>query len=390
MNDRENTEIFNEPNALVDEFIIGEGFSIAEEKKPEAPQKKSKKKDYKGLKSLLWVLVTFVFSIGLAVAILIGASDYLGIGPGKGNEYSVEIPEGSDLSDIADILHENGVIQSEFLFKIYSRMKDYDSRYHSGVYILCDDDGYSGIADKLVYEGHEISTVKVRIPEMASIDEIIELLAEAGVGNKTELQKAIQEVAYSYSFIEEIPDESVYWRFEGYLFPDTYIFYNYDDPEECARLAVEKMLSTMNSRFTEQMRTDAENRGYSMHEILTMASIIELEAGGASFEDKQKVAEIFYNRLDDWGSEAYLQSNPTRNYPYGSGAYNTYEKAGLPIGPLCSPSLDSIKAAIYPSDSQPDYYYFITDKNMKFYYNKTLNAHINTQNRLINEGNYAG
>ena len=182
----------------------------------------------------------------------------------------------------------------------------------------------------------------------------------------------------------------MHWRFEGYLFPDTYEFYNFDEPEKCAELAIEKLLSTMDSRFTEDMRKKGEELGYSMHEILTMASIIELEAGGASFEDKQKVAEIFYNRLENWGESALLQSNPTRKYPYGAGAYNTYERAGLPVGPLCSPSIDSIKAALEPSTSQPDYYYFITDKNMKFYYNKTLTAHINTQNRLMREGNYAG
>ena len=180
------------------------------------------------------------------------------------------------------------------------------------------------------------------------------------------------------------------YRLDGYLFPDTYEFYNYDDPEQCAKLAIDKLLGEMNERFTAEMRAQASEMGYSMHEILSLASIIELEAGGASYEDKQKVAEIFYNRLNDWGDSALLQSNPTRKYPYGEGAYNTYEKAGLPVGPLCSPSIDSIKAALNPSADQPGYYYFITDKNMKFYYNKTHNAHINTQNRLMREGNYAG
>ncbi len=389
MDNRENKEPLSEQEVLVDQFIIGEGFSIANDEKPKQPDKKQKKR-FKTLKSVIWVLVIIIFSVGLAAGLLVGASDFLGIGVNKGNEYSIEIPDGSDLSDIADILHENNIIQSKFLFKTYSLVKGYDKRYQTGVFIISDEDGYSGIATKLVHVGAEITTVTIMIPEMSSIDDIIERLAAENVGNKAELKKAIQEVKYNYDFIEDIPDESVQWRLEGYLFPDTYEFYNYDNPEECARLAIDKMLRTMNQRFSEEMRAEAKSRGYSMHEILTMASIIELEAGGASFEDKQKVAEVFYNRLRDWGAQAYLQSNPTRDYPYGAGAYNTYENAGLPIGPLCSPSLDSIKAALDPSTSQPDYYYFITDKKMKFYYNKTLNAHINTQNRLIAEGNYAG
>ncbi len=388
MDNRENREPINEQETLVNEFIIGEGFSIAEDEKTE--ETKKLKKNYKSLKSLIWVIVIVVFSVGLSAALLIGASDFLGIGPNRGNEYSIEIPAESNLSDIADILHENNIIESKLLFKTYSLVKGYHKRYQTGVFIISDEDGYSGIATKLVHVGAEITTVTIMIPEMSSVDDIIELLAEQNVGNKEELKKAIQETEYKYDFIDAIPDQSVQWRLEGYLFPDTYEFYNYDNPEECARLAIDKMLRTMTERFTEEMRAEAKSRGYSMHEILTMASIIELEAGGADFEDKQKVAEVFYNRLSDWGDQAYLQSNPTRDYPYGSGAYNTYEKAGLPIGPLCSPSLDSIKAALNPSTSQPGYYYFITDKDMKFYYNKTLNAHINTQNRLMREGNYAG
>ncbi|MBO7217425.1 MAG: endolytic transglycosylase MltG [Clostridia bacterium] len=389
MDNREKIDSTNEFEALVDEFIIGEGFSIAEEKKPE-PSKKNKKKKYRALKSAIWVLGIIVLSVLLSLGIIYGASDFLGIGGNRGNEYTVEIPEGSSLSDTAKILHENKIIDSKLLFKLYSKVKGYDKRYQTGVFILSDEDGYAGIATKLVHVGEKITTVTVRIPEMATVDDIINLLAENNVGNKSELKNAIQNGEFKYSFVEKIPEKSVHWRFEGYLFPDTYEFYNFDEPEKCAELAIDKLLGTMDSRFTEDMKKQGEELGYSMHEILTMASIIELEAGGASFEDKQKVAEIFYNRLEDWGDSALLQSNPTRKYPYGNGAYNTYERAGLPVGPLCSPSMESIKAALDPSTSQPDYYYFITDKNMKFYYNKTLTAHINTQNRLMREGNYAG
>ena len=389
MDNRERMDSTNEFESLVDEFIIGEGFSIAEEKKPE-PTKKKKKKKFRALGSVIWVLSIVVFSVLLSLGIINGASDFLGIGGNRGNEYTVEIPEGSSLSDTAKILRKTNVIDSELLFKVYSKVKGYDKRYQTGVFILSDEDGYAGIATKLVHVGAKISTVTVRIPEMASVDDIIKILAENNVGNESELRKAIQNGDYKYSFVEQIPEKAVHWRFEGYLFPDTYEFYNFDEPEKCAQLAIDKLLGIMEARFTDDMKKQAEELGYSMHEILTMASIIELEASNASFEDKQKVAEIFYNRLENWGDSALLQSNPTRKYPYGNGAYNTYERVGLPVGPLCSPSMESIKAALSPSDAHPDYYYFITDKDMNFYYNKTLNEHINTQNRLMREGNYAG
>lgn len=389
MENRDNNETLNNQNGLVDEFIIGEGFSIAGEEKPKEQTKKKNKK-HKSLRAVLWVAGMIVAAVLLAFALISGASDFLGIGTDRGHEYTVEVPEGSSLSDITDILQEHNIVRNKFLFKTYSKIKGYDARYQTGIFIISDEDGYAGIATKLVHVGERITTVTVRIPEMATIDEIIKILAEQNVGDEASLKSAIQGEAFDYSFVSAIPENQVHWRFEGYLFPDTYEFYNYDNHEQCAKFAIDKMLGTMNQRFTDEMKTQAESLGYSMHEILTMASIIELEAGGASFEDKRRVAEIFYNRLDDWGESALLQSNPTRDYPHGDGAYNTYERAGLPVGPLCSPSLESIKAALDPTTENGEYYYFLTDKNMKFYYNKTLNAHINTQNKLMREGNYAG
>ena len=292
MENYSNEPMNNEPEILIDEFIIDEGFSIADDNKE--PKAEAKREINLGpLKPIIWILAIFVVSIILALSILSMGSDYIGVGPGKdGEEFIIEIPEGSDLSDIANILKENKVIKHKLLFKIYSKLKDYDEKYHDGaIYVICDDDGYSGIANKLVAAGNRISSVKIRIPERASVDDIIKLLAEKGVGTEADLKKAINEAVYSYEFIEDIPEEKVYYRLEGYLFPDTYEFYNYDDKEECARLAVDKMLSVMEARYDQELRIAAEKRGYSMHEVLTVASIIELEACGGSLEEKQKIAE---------------------------------------------------------------------------------------------------
>ena len=125
--------------------------------------------------------------------------------------------------------------------------------------------------------------------------------------------------------------------------------------------------------------------GYTLHEIMTMASIVELEAGGSP-DEMANVAAVFYNRLesDDFTT---LGSSPTRKYPYGGGKYNTYESPGLPPGPLCSPSLKSIEASIEPTEDF-DYYYFVTDASMKFYYNKTLAEHNSTIARLQAANNW--
>ena len=372
--------------APLDNFIIGDGFELPEEEETKEPKKKSKTGKL-ALKSIIWIVSVVIVSVSLAATLLYGMFDFLGIGPGRGHEIIIEIEQGSSSAQIAQTLKDKGVIKSELFFRAFSKLKGYDGKFKYGVYLLSDEEGYSSVANKLINDGAKAETVTVMIPEMSTVDDIIDLLVEAGVSTKTELINAIEELDYSFDFIKDIPSEQVYWRLEGYLFPETYSFYSYDDKEECAKLAIMTMLGEFDSRITTEMREKAKEMGYSIHEVLTLASIIELEAGSADFEDKQKVAEIFYNRLKDW-EEPYLQSNPTRDYPYGEGKYNTYETAGLPVGPLCSPSMESIKAALNPSTSQPGYYYFITDKFMNFYYNKTLTAHQNKNWELIRDGIY--
>lgn len=373
-------------NKPLDDFIIGEGFEI--DNSTDSKPKTHAKRERIALKSIAWILAIVVVSVGLAVTTIIGLSDYFGIGIGRGNDCVIEIKQGSSARQIAVQLNECGAVKSKTLFLIFSKLKGYDSKYKYGVYNFSDEAGYSAIANMLINEGASADSVEVMIPEMSNIDTIINLLVEKGVCEKADLKNAIQNLDYSYDFVKNIPEDSVYWRLEGYLFPNTYKFYCYDNSEECARLAVTKMLGEFDKQFTPEMREQAKTMNRSVHEILSLASVIELEASSASFEDKQKVAAIFYNRLNDWGEGAFLQSNPTRDYPYGSGRYDTYKTPGIPVGPLCSPSIDSIKAALAPAQNLDGHYYFITDKFMNFYYNKTLDAHINTQNRLINEGIY--
>lgn len=376
---------------LLDDYIIGEGFAIADtnEKKPASHSSSKKKKKKKGvLGSLAWIFAIIFVSVGLAAVALVAVSDYLGIGPGRGHECVIEIQPGSSTRAIAAKLKESGAINSELLFRLFSKIKGYDGQYQYGVYTFSDEAGFDSIAEMLITEGAVAETTEVMIPERTTVDEIMALLEEKGVCSKSDFKQAVQTAAYSYDFVGEIPEQSVYWRLEGYLFPDTYSFYSYDDSAECARLAVHRMLDRFDEQFTSEMRAQAKEMGYSTHQILTLASIIELEASSADYADKQKVAAIFYNRLNDWGDGAFLQSNPTRDYPHGGGRYDTYKTAGLPAGPLCSPSLDSIKAALNPSTEYEGYYYFITDKFMNFYYNQTLDAHVNTQNRLIRDGIY--
>ena len=380
-----NTE--NEP--AYDDFVIGKGFAAPDEnsqppeKSKRARKRRSGSKGGRTIKNILWIVAIVVVSVSIAGGVIFAGFDYLGIWPGGVKTCVVEIEPGSATAHIAQKLGESGAVKWPFLFRVYSKLKGFDSQYKYGVYTFDSELGYEGLAEMLVTDGAKAESVSVVIPEMSSVDDIAKILEEKGVCKRADFITAVQQGEFNYSFIKGIPDKSVYYRLEGYLFPDTYDFYCYDS-EECAYLAVDKMLKTLDDKFRAAGIYSIDS-DYTLHERMTMASIIELEAGGSP-EEMAKVSAVFYNRLES-PDFATLGSSPTRKYPHGNGRYNTYECNGLPPGPLCSPSIKSIEASYSPQEDF-EYYYFVTDASMKFYYNETLTQHNNIIAKLKAEKNW--
>lgn len=352
--------------------------------KKEKHAKKRSKSRKKLIKTLVWILVIVFLSVGIASAVIIGTGEYLGIGPGRGKDVVVEIEKGMSTKQIAAQLKKSGAINSEIAFRLYSKVKGLDSKFSYGVYTFNNEKGYEDLAEMLMKEGAKADSVSVMIPEMSTIDDMAKILEEKGVCTAEDFKNEVNYGEFNNSFIEDLPTEKVYYRFEGYLFPDTYDFYCYDS-KACAHLAVQKMLDKMEEEFDSKNIEKAKSMGYSIHEILTMASIVELEAG-SSPNEMANVAQVFYNRLAS-SDFSTLGSSPTRKYPYGNGRYNTYECVGLPVGPLCAPSHKSIEAALNPNTEQKATY-FVTDKNMNFYYNTSLSAHNATIAKLQRENNW--
>lgn len=392
-------------NSAVDDFdyLIGEnGFSI---QNPDEIDKQNSSVNYskikrtknkekhngakKSIKTIIWIIVIFVISILLALGILLVASEYLGVGINKGGKCVVEIEKGMSTSEIAAELKEQGAISSEFLFRVYSKLAGFDGTYQYGVYNFTNELGYEEIAKMLQTEGATAKSVKVTIPEQSDMDDIMKILEENGVCTKTDFRNAVKNGKYDFDFVAEIPVTDVHYKFEGYLFPDTYEFYNYDSAE-CAELAIRKMLQNLDSKLTPKVREQIKNSGYTIHEILTMASVVELEASAAP-DEMSKVAAVFYNRLEspDWTGPRRLESDPTMKYPYGNGRYNTYKNEGLPPGPLCAPSESAILAAAFPEENFTATY-FVTDDEMNFYFNNSLAAHTQTIANLKSQGKWVG
>ncbi len=375
-------------NGSGDDFVIGEGFVVdtsADEEISAAPAKKGKRKN-KGVGSaLLRILIIIFVSLFLAFSIILLGAEYLGIGMNRGKEVVVDIKKGSSTRQIAEELKEVNAINSTFLFRVYSKLMGYDGEYQYGIYTFKNELGYSDLTELLRTEGAVAESVRVTIPERASIDDIIKLLVENGVCSRADFINAMDSDRYDYDFIEALPTEQVYYRFEGYLFPDTYDFYCYDNSAECAELAIDKMLKRMDEVLTKDLRKTARDRGYSVHEVLTMASIVELEASGNP-EQMKNVAQVFYNRLSDW-ENPLLGSSPTAKYKHGQGRYDTNKNPGIPPGPYCSPSAKAIEAACNPNE-ECKATYFVTDASMNFYYTYSLKEHNQIISKLKRENNW--
>ena len=376
----------NDFNINDDDFIIANGFSVEQEPVQNKKRNKRAKKGGSALKNIIWILCIIAVSVCLAVTAIIGLSDYVGIGFGRGESCEMDIPYGSPTSAIAEKLEETGAVKMPILFRLYSKLKGYESQYKYGLYTFNNDIGYEKIADMLMNDGAKAESVTVTIPEGTGINDytknvngedvtvkgIATILEQAGVCSKADFIYALNEVEFDTKLLKNCNVGKTYYALEGYLFPDTYDFYSYDS-KECAKMVVERLIKQTDSKITDDMYKRADELGYTMNEILTMASIIQMEAG-QSTESMADVAAVFYNRLNS-KDFATLGSSPTcyygESFKNDDGRYNTYNVKGLPPGPLCSPGIDAINAALYPTQNS-DYYYFVTDKNGNFYFHKTM------------------
>ncbi len=382
-----------------DEYVIGKGFEVKETEISPKPVKKKKSKNT--LKSTIWIIMIFAVSILLAFTIIFVGADYVGIGFGRGEDVTIEIPQGSPTVKIAEILEDSGAVKVPIAFRLYAKIKGVDSQFKYGVYNFNTESGYDSIANMLITQGAKAQSVTVTIPEGTGINDytknvngenvtvpgIATLLEKNGVCSKSDFLNALDDVELKGKLLSNADPDRTYHTLEGYLFPETYNFYNYDS-KECAALAIKRMLEESEKRITDDMYKQAEKMGYTMNQILTMASIIQMEAG-TDTSALPKIAAVFYNRLnsDDFST---LGSSPTCYYgdsfKRDDERYDTYKVKGLPPGPLCSPSIDAIKAALNPDSNE--YYYFVTDAKGKFYFHKTMAEQTSTINKLKQDKNW--
>ncbi len=308
----------------------------------------------------------FISAIIMAAAIIIAFaavySVYIGNGskpvkPGSEEYISITIPSGTGTGGIAQILAENNLISSTGVFKLQSKSKGYDGKYKAGQYSLSPGMSMEEIMELLLTG--KADTLRFTIPEGYDIKRVTAKLAEEGLINQEAFLKEIESGQFDYEFLKDAPAGPD--RLEGFLFPETYEIFATANEHDI----IDKMLYQFNKVFTAEYYARAEELGMSVREVITLASIIEREARVP--EDRPIIASVFYNRLT---IDMPLQSCATVQYILGEqkpvlsikdtqieSPYNTYQNLGLPPGPIASPGADSIKAALYPADT--NYLYFL-------------------------------
>ena len=312
----------------------------------------------------------------------------------------VTIEMGSSTSDIASTLKEHNLIKNETAFKLYVKLNKV-SDFQAGTYYLKPSMNLKEITEMLktgiMYDPNQITLTYLEGKHVRWLAEKIE---ETTNNSKEEVINLLKDEKYIDTLIEkywfltdEIKNENIYYSLEGYLFPDTYAVENKDAKLEDI---FEKMLDRT-EEILDQYKEEIDNSEYSVHEILTIASIIEMESMSA--EGRKDVSSVIYNRLN---SGMAIQSDVTTYYAVQVDMgdrdlyqreldeYNQYNTRGpnmegkLPIGPISSVSKNSIEAALRPSNT--DYMFFVADKNGKLYFTKTVSEHNSIVSELREQG----
>lgn len=337
-----------------------------------------------------WLAMILLVSLMIASYLIGGSNDFFAVGRIQ-STVEVTIPENATLEQISKLLHESHAIEKPEFFSLYCKLTsdDISEDFPAGTYSIDTALDYEGLINSFSTGPDLGEEIPIMFREGLTAREFAALLEENGLYTMDEILEALNSASFNgHSDIAAIPNaDEKYFKLEGYLFPDTYNFFENDTLEAI----IERFLTNFENKITDEMRADIQKSGYSLDEIITIASIIQAEA--ADTEDMYKVSAVLHNRLRD-GEEHdiyFLDCDSTLYYPYNSGTkpsedftsrYSTYSPNGvngLPAGAICSPGLDAIMAAIYPSEEYSYAYYFCHAEDGTAYYAATMDEHLVNQ-----------
>jgi len=338
-------------------------------------------------------VVFFVVSILLLFFAITGILLYLyvksslgAVDPDSKEKVEVEIPIGSSTTDIAQILEDNGIIKDQRIFRLYLKFKN-EVAFQAGEYTLSPNMTVEETIEELqTGKVLEEPYSRITIPEGKSLEQIGDIFSKQLSFTKDDFIKTAKDEQFINELIEQFPNvltdevlnEDIINPLEGYLFATTYdIFDEEITPEEVIRMMVDET-----SKLLEERTELIEESDFTIHEILTLASVIERESKFS--EDRPKVSQVYMNRLD---KNMKLQSDITAFYGLQHKAvvtyedveietpYNTYVIDGLPVGPISSPSIEAIDAVLNPEGEEFTKLYYFSRPSGETFYSDTLEEH---------------
>jgi len=298
------------------------------------------------------------------------------------------VEQGETAGDIAANLEQAGLVSDAALFRWLVRYYDLGNRLEAGEYELSSSMSMVEIAERLQHGRLQETTIT--IPEGWRLEQIAAYLSAQGIADEEEFLALARAGEFDFDLLRDLPAGA---SLEGYLFPDTYRI----GPSFGARAVIMLMLSNFDTRFTPEMRARAEALGLPIHEVVTLASIVEREA--VIPDERPVIAAVYLNRLE---AVMYLGADPTVQYALGfdqatgkwwsvltpedyqsvDSPYNTYTHLGLPPGPICNPGLASMQAVLYPADV--DYLYFLRNDlagDGSHVFSRTFEEHLANQEK---------
>ncbi len=283
------------------------------------------------------------------------------------------ISPGDNMAVVGDRLAALGVVSCGWKFRLLARLRGDERRIKAGEYALSADMDPNRILSKLV-QG-KVTRYRLTVPEGFTMAQIADRVARRGLASRADFSQAASDPAFLARY--GIPAETA----EGYLFPETYFFPKGASAADIAAAMVVRFRAV----FSDRLQKRASALGMSVHEVVTLAAMIEKETGAAS--ERPLIASVFHNRLKRgmrlesdptviYGIDDF-DGNLTRRHLAEKTPYNTYRIKGLPKGPIANPGKAAIMAALYPAET--GYLFFVSKKNGTHHFS----ADIRTHNRAV-------
>ncbi|MDR2686694.1 MAG: endolytic transglycosylase MltG, partial [Oscillospiraceae bacterium] len=321
-----------------------------------AKGKKEKRKGGGG-GALIAALLAFVL-LATAVLSYVGIStlrDIFAMGKDEDNAFVVSLSLSGErawiTSQLIDLLAEKKLVRQKAMCKLYMRLtediksqnEDYKPpEYIPGEYEIDSAMGLEEMLRSFLAKPPSGETASLLFPEGFTVKQVMEKIGENRVSNVSLLKRSMLATTFDYAFLRGLNAQGRYYKYEGYLFPDTYEFYI----DENANSALRRFFDNFQSKWKEEYTTRATELGYTIDQIVIIASIIQKEAANA--DQMKDISGVLHNRLDHPSVYPMLECDSTRDYVLNNistvmdaGAaeiydetYNTYRRAGLPVGPI--------------------------------------------------------